>query len=81
MRKPACPKWIWILLGLLILGITIGAIYYFCCARKTANHIDPIIGQPIYSGNGTLVCSNGFFQNNGKCIACPIGSQWTGSFC
>lgn len=77
MRKPACPKWVWALIGLLVLGIIAWSIYHFCFAKKS-NQIDPIIGQPLFSSNGAVVCPNGFFLVNGKCISCPSNSQWTG---
>lgn len=41
-------------------------------------------GEPPIPSNisdGVLVCPQGFFQLNGKCLSCPDNSLWNGTNC
>lgn len=52
-------KWLYFLLGTLILAAIIGGIYYFWNRSKNTygEIVNPIEGKPIYTQDGTAECS------------------------
>ena len=50
------PKYVWFLVGILLLAAVVGAIYYFWSHSKkdhaSTHIIQPIEGRPIYTKNG-----------------------------
>ena len=81
--KSGIPKWVFILIGVLILAGIVGGIYYFY-NRQTQTHeegIEPIYRKPWFSKQGELICEKGFVEFEGKCVGCPAGSAWNGNSC
>lgn len=80
--RSGISKWVFILLGVLLVAAVVGGIYYFYGrSRNSEETIVPIYGKSWYSDTGIMKCGDGFVEHDGKCVGCPSGFSWSGSAC